>query len=242
MRWIVRALVRGILLWRWQLTGKGNFPRSGPAIACSNHVGNLDPPLVPGFLPRGDTWSMAKAEHFQKPFRRWLFSSYHAFPVVRHSADRQAIRRAMNLLTDGHVLVLYPEGTRIVEGGLHRPEAGAGFLAQLSQAPVVPIGLVGTREVMPKGKILPRPHPIQMHIGRPFRVPAKTADGKRIDNRAAADAIMLSIAELLPEDLRGEYADLEQWRQKVGGLRDYGVEQAPAPGDRREAEALKDRP
>lgn len=240
MRWIVRTLVRGILLRRWQLTGLENFPRSGPVIACSNHVGNLDPPLVPGFLPRPDTWSMAKAEHFRKPFRRWLFTSYHAFPIVRHTADRQAIRRATKLLADGHVLVVYPEGTRIVEGGLRRPEPGAGFLAQLSQAPVVPIGLVGTREVMPKGKLLPRPRPIQMHIGRPFRLPAKGPDGKRIRNRDAADAIMLSIAELLTDELRGEYADLDGWREKVGGLRDYGIEEHPATGDGHEAEAPQD--
>src|SRR4029077_11060323 len=95
-----------------------------------NHFATLDPPLVPAFMPRGDTWSMAKSEYFQKPFNRWLFTQYYAFPVVRHTAGRTALSRSFDLLKDGHALVIYPEGTRVDAGVLAEPEPGAGFIAQ----------------------------------------------------------------------------------------------------------------
>jgi len=126
MRLVVRVYLDGL----FSMEGVDRVAREGGLLVCSNHASTIDPPLLPAVLPRSDTWSMAKSEYFARPgFSRWLFTHYHAFPVVRHSADRAAIRRATTILREGHVLVLYPEGTRITSGGLHRPEPGAGFIA-----------------------------------------------------------------------------------------------------------------
>ena len=222
LRWVMRTVTRTYLLGLFRLEGRDNVPRAGGLLICPNHQSTIDPPMVPAFLPRGDSWSMAKAEYFAKPnFTNWLFTNYHAFPVVRHSADRQAIRRASEVLSGGHALVVYPEGTRIEAGGLRRGEPGAGFLAQLTGTPVLPVALVGTRECFPKGARFPSRVPVRLVYGRPFTIPARLPDGTRVDRQAASDAIMLSVAELMPEPSRGEFSDLTGWRARVGHLRQY---------------------
>jgi 1-acyl-sn-glycerol-3-phosphate acyltransferase len=149
---------------------------------------------------------------------RWLFTAYQAFPVVRHTADRVALRRAFDLLKDGQVLVIYPEGTRVESGVLSTPEPGAGFIAQKSGAPVLPVALTGTRECMPKGARWPRRVPVNIRFGKPFAVPSKKPDGRRVSHEEASDAIMLAIAELLPPDKRGRYSDIEGWKRKLTGI------------------------
>ncbi len=222
LRWLMRFVTRTYLLGLFRVEGREHFPRSGGVLVCPNHVSTVDPPMVPAFIPRSDSWSMAKAEYFERPsFTNWLFTNYHAFPVVRHSADRRALKRASDILREGHVLVVYPEGTRIETGGLERAEPGAGFLAQKLEVPVVPVALVGTRECFPKGARWPRRVPVRMIVGRPFRLPARTDEGAKVSAQDATDAVMLSIAELLPPDGRGRYSDVEQLRQRVGGLRIY---------------------
>ncbi len=220
LRWVMRMLVHTVLAGLFTQVGRERVPREGPLLVCGNHISTLDPPLVPAFLPRNDSWSMAKAEYFEKSWlQRWIFTAFHAFPVVRHSADRAAIRRATTILREGQVLVLYPEGTRIISGGLHRPEPGAGFIAALSGAPVLPVAITGSREVFGKGFKIPRRAPLRLEWGEPFKIPSKRPDGSRVAHQAASDAIMLAIAEMLPEEMRGEYADLDGWRAKVGDLR-----------------------
>jgi 1-acyl-sn-glycerol-3-phosphate acyltransferase len=220
LRWVMRMLVYTVLAGLFTQVGRERIPRHGPLLVCGNHISTLDPPLIPAFLPRNDSWSMAKAEYFERSWlQTWIFTAFHAFPVVRHSADRSAIRRATAILRDGHVLVLYPEGTRITSGGLHRPEPGAGFIAMLSGAPVLPVAITGSREVFGKGFKLPRRAPLRVEWGEPFKIASRLPDGRRVEYQDASDAIMLAIAEMLPEELRGEYADLDSWRARVGALR-----------------------
>jgi 1-acyl-sn-glycerol-3-phosphate acyltransferase len=220
LRWVMRMLVRTVLFGLFTQVGRERVPREGALMVCANHISTLDPPLIPAFLPRNDSWSMAKAEYFEKSWlQTWIFTAFHAFPVTRHSADRAAIRRATAILREGQVLVLYPEGTRITSGGLHGPEPGAGFIAMLSGAPVLPVAVSGSREVFGKGFKLPRRAPLRLEFGEPFRIASRLPDGSRVGHQDASDAIMLAIAELLPEELRGEFADLDAWRARVGGLR-----------------------
>jgi 1-acyl-sn-glycerol-3-phosphate acyltransferase len=220
LRWVMRQLVHIVLFGLFTQVGRERVPRQGALLVCTNHISTLDPPLIPAFLPRNDSWSMAKAEYFERGgLKSWIFTAFHAFPVIRHSADRGAIRRATAILRDGHLLVLYPEGTRITSGGLHRPEPGAGFIAMLTGAPVLPVAITGSRAVFGKGFKLPRRAPLRVEWGEPFRIPSRLLDGRRVGHQDASDAIMLAIAEMLPEELRGEYADLDAWRSRVGGLR-----------------------
>jgi 1-acyl-sn-glycerol-3-phosphate acyltransferase len=216
MRWIVRVIARTYLVGLFHVDGRDWVPRSGPLVVCANHSSNADPPLVPAFLPRGDSWSMAKAEWFGD-FRRVIFRAYHSFPVIRHTADRRAIRRALDLLSSGQAVVMYPEGTRVREGGLRRAEPGAGFLA-LRRAQVQPVALVGTRDCFPASTVLPRRARVNIRFGQPFELASHRPDGRRVTNQEASDAIMVRIAELMPETVRGEYADLDRWRRELEGV------------------------
>jgi 1-acyl-sn-glycerol-3-phosphate acyltransferase len=219
LRWLMRAMTRAYLIGLFKVAGAENVPRHGPVIICPNHSATLDPPMVPAFVRRGDTWSMAKSEYFEKGGHiAWLFRAYHAFPVVRHTADRTALRTAFDILKSGQALIIYPEGTRVESGVLATPEPGAGFIAQKAACPVVPVGLTGTRECLPKGAHWPRRTHVSLTFGKPFLVLSKRADGTRVTRQEAADAIMLEIAELLPEHQRGVVGDLASWRERLKGV------------------------
>jgi 1-acyl-sn-glycerol-3-phosphate acyltransferase len=202
----------------FHVIGLENVPLSGPLIVCPNHSATLDPPLVPAFMPRSDTWSMAKSEYFRKPVKTWLFRHYQSFPVVRHTADRAALKRSFDLLKAGEVLIIYPEGTRVESGLLAKPEPGAGFIAQKAGCPVLPVGLTGTRECLPKGARWPRRTRVSITFGKPFVLANRRADGTKVSHEDASEAIMVAIAELLPPEQRGEYRDLEGIKARLGGV------------------------
>ena len=229
LRWVMRFITRTYLVGLFNVEGVENVPRTGPLIVCPNHFGTIDPPMVPAFMPRSDTWNMAKSEYFRKRWMRWLFTAYQAFPVVRHSADRVALRRSFDLLRAGHVLVMYPEGTRVESGVLSAPEPGAGFIAQKAGCPVLPVAVTGTRECLPKGRWWPRRVPVKVRFGKPFLVPLKRPTGERISHAEASDAIMVAIAELLPPDKRGLYSDIEGIRRRLSSP-------SPAPAGQGRAE------
>src|ERR1700682_2211293 len=137
----MRFRTREYLIGLFRFMGVENVPRRGPLIICPSHSGTIDPPLVPAFTPRSDSWSMAKSEYFKHRFTAFWFRQYHAFPVVRHSADRNALRRSFDLLKAGQALIIYPEGTRVESGALATPEPGAGVIAQKAGCPVLPVGV-----------------------------------------------------------------------------------------------------
>ncbi len=101
---------------------------------------------------------------------------------------------------------------------LANPEPGAGFIAQKAGCPVVPVGLSGTRDCLPKGAHWPRRVPVSVTFGKPFLVASKRPDGTRVSHQEAADAIMLEIAELLPPEQRGAFGDLEAHRRRLAGV------------------------
>jgi 1-acyl-sn-glycerol-3-phosphate acyltransferase len=218
MRWLMRALTSTFLFGLFEVVGAENVPGHGPLIVCPNHSATLDPPMVPAFLPRGDSWSMAKSEYFNGGVVTWLFRHYHAFPVVRHTADRTALRTAFEILNSGRALIIYPEGTRVESGVLAQPEPGAGFIAQKAGCPIVPVGLTGTRDCLPKGARWPRRTHVSITFGKPFMVLSKRPDGTRVAREEASDAIMVEIAELLPEHQRGAFSDLAAWRKRLKGV------------------------
>jgi len=218
LRGLMRFMTLTYLVGLFTVEGVENVPRTGPLIVCPNHFATLDPPMVPAFLPRGDSWNMAKSEYFRKRWMRWLFTAYQALPVVRHTADRVALRRSFEVLKSGQVLVMYPEGTRVESGVLSAPEPGAGFIAQKAGCAVLPVAVTGTRECLPKGRWWPRRVPVKVRFGKPFLVPQKRPTGERISHSEASDAIMVAIAELLPPDKRGLYSDIEGIRRRLEGV------------------------
>jgi 1-acyl-sn-glycerol-3-phosphate acyltransferase len=144
---------------------------------------------------------MAKSEHFDRARWRWLFRGFNAFPVVRGSADRAALRHTLDLLHAGHVVLVYPEGSRSPDGRLREPQAGVGFLARHGGVPVIPVAVWGTEKVLPRGTIRIHRDQVRVRFGPPVALPAG-GGGARSDNRTVAAAIMAAISAMLPPGYR----------------------------------------
>jgi 1-acyl-sn-glycerol-3-phosphate acyltransferase len=125
-----------------EIIGIENMPETGGILLCSNHIHNFDPPLVGVASPR-DVHFMAKAELFTVPVLKNILPMINAFPVKRGMSDKTALKTGMQLLKDGNVLGLFPEGTRSKTGEIGEGLAGAGFFALKSDAYVVPCAIVG---------------------------------------------------------------------------------------------------
>jgi 1-acyl-sn-glycerol-3-phosphate acyltransferase len=202
---LARLLTRILLGSKFHLHGSANVPRSGPLLIVSNHVGAIDPAIIGAWTPR-PAWFMAKAELFKGGWA-WLMRAYHAFPVIRHSPDRTALRRAFDLLKQGSAVVLFPEGHRSEDARLLRAEPGAGFIARRSGAPLVPIAITGSQNVIGRHKVIPRRAEVLMTFGEPFQLPERNRDGSPMDHQQSADYLMTKIAQLLPLENQGEYAN-----------------------------------
>ena len=185
------------------VVGKENIPRKGTLIFTCNHFSVGDPPLLIGIFPRRIVW-MAKQELFDLPLLGKLYNMGGFIPVRRFEGDLRAIRRSQDALRRGHVLGMFPEGTRS-GGRLGRAEPGTALIALRTGALVLPVAIWGTEHVrLPRD--LFRRTKAHARFGEPYRLP----NPSRITREAVAagtDEIMRRIAELLPPEYRGEYAD-----------------------------------
>ncbi|MFD1206464.1 MULTISPECIES: lysophospholipid acyltransferase family protein [Sporosarcina] len=129
-------------LYRIKVIGKENFPKEGGVLLCTNHIDNLDPPVVGITCPR-TVHFMAKEELFNMPILKTILPKVNAFPVKRGMSDREALRTALKLLRGGEVVGLFPEGTRSKTGELGKGLSGAGFFALKGDAAVVPCAIIG---------------------------------------------------------------------------------------------------
>ncbi|WP_282140644.1 lysophospholipid acyltransferase family protein [Cytobacillus oceanisediminis] len=150
-----KAAVYGVLkpIYRFEVIGKENFPAEGGVLLCSNHIDNLDPPVVGINAPR-PVYFMAKEELFNVPVLGKILPDLNAFPVKRGMSDREALRKGLGILKEGNVLGLFPEGTRSKTGQLGRGLAGAGFFALRSEANVVPCAIIGPYKAFSRLKVV----------------------------------------------------------------------------------------
>ena len=132
----------------WRVFGRENVPKTGGVILAPNHASLFDPPIIGCASPRRVT-TMGKAELFDQKWLGlkilgWIITRMATFPVKRGAPDRRAIRRALQVLKDGEILVIFPEGTRTRTGELGEGEIGLAMIAHSSKAPIVPVYLGGT--------------------------------------------------------------------------------------------------
>jgi 1-acyl-sn-glycerol-3-phosphate acyltransferase len=137
LRWLFKVYFN--LFYSVKIYGADNIPSSGPYIICSNHTSWFDPPLVGCVFSRNRLCFMAKDELFKIFILGYIIKKIYAFPVKRNTADRAAIRRALQVLDEGDILALFPEGTRIKAKELGNPHHGAALIALKSQKPVIPV-------------------------------------------------------------------------------------------------------
>jgi 1-acyl-sn-glycerol-3-phosphate acyltransferase len=205
------------LVFRPHVEGAENVPASGPAILASNHLSYADWLFMPLTLPRRVTF-VAKAEYFTTPglkgwFQRKFFSGAGQVPIDRSgaSAAEGALSSARQILGDGDLFGIYPEGTRSHDGRLYRGKTGVARLALETGVPVVPVAVLGTDVVAPPGKkfgTFTRPG---VRFGKPLDFSRyEGMENDRYILRAITDEIMYEIMQLSGQ----EYVDMYATRAK----------------------------
>ena len=212
-RFVITPLAR--VIYRPRIEGKANVPKDGPVIFASNHLSFIDSIAIPVAAPR-PVHFLAKSSYFDgKGVKGWLsrefFTAIGAIPVQRGAgqAALEALEQQRRLLEAGKAVALYPEGTRSLDGRLYKGRTGVAFLALQTGAPVVPVGLIGTDEVMPVGAKLPALNKrITVKFGEPLHLshhgPATSGRARRL----ATDDIMDAIHALSGQDLANAYNEV----------------------------------
>lgn len=145
------------LIHRIKIKGKDNIPQKGPIIIVSNHVNYLDPPII-GCVINRQVRFMAKKELFKNRILRYILKKMGTFPVKRGVPDKSAIRKSLQILKDGQVLGMFPEGTRVKGDKLGDAKPGVTLIALMSESPILPVGI----------KHSDQNNPLRVSIGKPF--------------------------------------------------------------------------
>lgn len=179
---------------RVSVEGRENLDHAGPYIFAANHQSQFDIFALQGYLGFDFRW-MAKKELFRVPIfgAGMLAAGY--IPVDR-SRGRQAMKsliEAAGRISDGTSVVIFPEGTRSRDGNLHDFKSGAMVLAIKAGVPIVPVAIVGTYHVLPKGRLLAQPGEVVIRIG----TPVDTTQFSAADKQVLASRLQQDVADLL---------------------------------------------
>jgi 1-acyl-sn-glycerol-3-phosphate acyltransferase len=219
-RYVLYGVIRGILVpvarlvYRPRVEGAENVPEDGRVIIASNHLSFADSLVIPLLMPR-KVHFLAKAEYFESKgikgrISKRFFTAIGAIPVRRgdHRAAKESLETAMKVLSDEDAFAIYPEGTRSLDGRLYRGRTGVGWLALTADAPVVPVGLIGTERLQPVGKKLPRIRRVTIRFGEPVSFPELAGEARSAKaRREVTDEIMVRIRELSEQDYAEIYND-----------------------------------
>jgi 1-acyl-sn-glycerol-3-phosphate acyltransferase len=160
-----------------KVEGLSNLPSTGAVIIAANHVSNWDPVVIALALDRPIHF-MGKSELFKCEILGKFITKLNAFPVRKDVPDRQAIKKALQVLAEGQVLGIFPEGGRNFTGDM-KAQPGVVLLALKSGAPIVPVGCMGTNHRLPLGWF----HPLLVRVGEPFYL-------RKIEDQKSKSAVM----------------------------------------------------
>ncbi|MFA5165347.1 MAG: lysophospholipid acyltransferase family protein [Candidatus Omnitrophota bacterium] len=172
-------------LFRLNTTGRDNIPKEGGAIIAANHSSYIDPVALAVAIPRRISWIVRKDVYDVW----WLKGLFASTGMIREGGS---VGKAIQLLEQGGLVGVFPEGTRSPDGKLGAGKKGAAVMALKTGVPVIPCGITGAFEAYPRGAVFPRPFPVKVSIGKPV------AAGRHIDpgdekTAATLDMIMAAI-------------------------------------------------
>lgn len=182
-----------------KITGTENIP-NGNYIIAANHASYIDSAIILAIFWKHTNkkiWFIAKKEHFDKKWKAKIHSLAGAVPIDRKNGQ-ETIAWATNELTKGNIIAIHPEGTRTLTGKLLRGKTGIARMALQAKVPVIPVGIKGTFEILPKGKTIPKPGRIEIKIGKPIRFQDEENNYETL--RKTTDQIMKKIAELTGQE------------------------------------------
>ncbi len=195
--------------WRVEVEGIDRIPTQGGALIAPNHTSVLDSFFLPLILPRRITY-VGKAEYLDDWKTKYAFPAMGMIPIDRSGGDASAaaLDAATAVLERGELFGIYPEGTRARDGRLHKGHTGVARLALRTDSPIVPVGIVGSREVQPPDARFPRPFMhVAIRFGEPIDV-CRYADraNDRLILRQITDEVMYEIRNLSGQEYVDHYA------------------------------------
>ncbi|MET8749582.1 lysophospholipid acyltransferase family protein [Streptomyces sp. NPDC059104] len=201
------------MLFRPRIEGLENIPAEGAAIVAGNHLSFSDHFLMPAILKRRITF-LAKAEYFTGPGLKGrltaaFFRSAGQIPVDRSGKDagQAALREGLGVLARGELLGIYPEGTRSHDGRLYKGKVGVAAMALGAGVPVVPCAMVGTFEIQPPGRRIPKIRRVTIRFGAPMEFSRYAGmERERAVLRAVTDEIMYAVLGLSGQEYVDRYA------------------------------------
>lgn len=159
-----------VKLWIKKVNGVENIPKNSAFILSANHTSYADHfGLANLIVPNLDKklHFLAKKEHFDGSQKIW-HTYAGAIPLDREKGGKEALKWAIKALKEGKIIGIYPEGTRSLNGKMQKGKTGVARLALEAKVPVVPVGLIGMFEILPKGKTIPRLKRATINIGKPI--------------------------------------------------------------------------
>jgi 1-acyl-sn-glycerol-3-phosphate acyltransferase len=187
------------ILFRFKIIGTENVPLEGPLIIAANHRSYLDPILLAISVKNREINFMAKGSLFRYPVFGTTIRMLNAFPVTKGVADKAALVKSLRILERGDVLVIFPEGTRYLEGGLGPAYPGATAIALKTGATILPVGILGTEKVMPNGAGIPRLPKLKVRIGRPIPVEKSSGAERKAMEEKLTVGMMAEIGKLIAD-------------------------------------------
>jgi 1-acyl-sn-glycerol-3-phosphate acyltransferase len=190
---IAYRICRSIVCWftqaftRMRIEGREHLPATGAYVIAPVHRSYVDTPITACISSRRIRY-MGKQEVWKYRPIGWFVSALGAFPVNRGTADREALNRCITVLAGGEPLVLFPEGERKDGPLVHPLYDGAAYVAARAGVPIVPVGIGGSAEVMPRHAKFIHPHKVCVVIGAPIHVDGAADAASRRVSRAAVKA------------------------------------------------------
>lgn len=238
--WFMKTFVLGPvlrLLFRPWVKGLDNVPAEGAAILASNHLSFSDSIFMPVMVPRPVAF-LAKSEYFtgtgiKGRLTAAFFRLTNQLPMDRSggAASALSLNAGMDVLRNGSLLGIYPEGTRSPDGHLYRGKVGVARLALQAGVPVIPVAMIGTDKVQPIGKRVPNIRRIGMIFGEPLDFSRYYGmEDDRLIQRSVTDEIMYELMRLSGQEYVDEYAAVVKLRL-AGKAQDAAPDKTPAGPD-----------
>ena len=184
--------------------GSEHIPRNGGVLLLANHACYLDPFII-GTVATREIYAMARHDIFQIPILNKILAAFNAYPVKRGTADRGALRDTIDLLQSGEAVLIFPGGTRTIDGALQKVHRGVSFIVHNANVPTIPVFLKGAEQLMPRDSKYIRPTKLSVTFGEPidFTKLPDTED-KRELYQGIGDLIMEAISELRDASINGK--------------------------------------
>jgi 1-acyl-sn-glycerol-3-phosphate acyltransferase len=171
---LTRLIAR--VFFRFRVLHRERLIQEGPVILAMNHESYLDPPFA-GIACRRAIYFLARKSLLDVPVLGWVLPKLNVIPVNQEGGDRSALKALIRILRANHCALVFPEGSRTLNGNLQPPLPGIGFVIAKTLAPVVPMRIFGAHRALPRGGGKLRFCPIMIVVGEPLRFSAADVDG-----------------------------------------------------------------